>query len=217
MSSTEFYSAHIRSPSDIGYRPFFLRPTFGRYHLNWSSLSVNHLDLIQLAISGIIIEVGLEKSGTFSPINFWPPLDWMNIHVCPFYSHTAGPMKNGINSIKTAISELWSQVKCLKQSTEKLAGLQGSFGMLAHYKAAWLKNALVMLFAFLGSEIFVIGQCFHAASDRSCPAFVQDKIKDLPQFSWSVKRFLGDTRQEFAYNWYGRRSCWEPNERSRRV
>ena len=87
----------------IRYRisSIFLAATFGRYNLNWSGLSVNHWDLIQLTISGIIWEAGLEKckkSENFVinfVINFDPPPPRLNeysystlvLHLFQFESH----------------------------------------------------------------------------------------------------------------------------------
>ena len=162
----------------IRYRisSIFLAATFGRYNLNWSGLSVNHWDLIQLTISGIIWEAGLEKckkSENFV-IYFDPhPLDWMNIHI-PLWSYTCFSLSltKGVRFIWNALSlEAWPIENCYRD---------------ALFWHLFLRRDIcqrTMLSCLLWQKLSGI---------------VGDKIKDLPLFSSVGSR--GDKKREFVKN-----------------
>ena len=125
----------------IRYRilAIFLAPTFGRYHLNWSGLSVNHLTLIRLAISGTTGRIENFKKNR-ALCNYLRPPSWLNEYSClTFFTgrQVTEEVKKSFHldqnhgPLIPSITSKWFQI-AIGVVSQKLAGPQDSFGMLPH-------------------------------------------------------------------------------------
>ena len=166
----------------IRYRilAIFLAPTFGRYHLNWSGLSVNHLTLIRSAISGTRGRIENFKKNR-ALCNYLRPPSWLNEYSCltfftgrqvteevKKFSYPSKPRTfNPQNCFEMISNCNWG---CFTKARRPAGLIWNAPSLEESEKCSRDGRSLT---SSSNSEIFVIGQCFHAACDRTCPAWTE--------------------------------------------